>query len=103
MWARSSGRPPSWDLGPTGPGTGLAARDLRHPGGCTRGLRHAGGRTWTSATPAAVPGTSVIPAGVADRTSLVSVCRSTVMYRRQPVRWYQVSLVQPHGLARRYR
>ena len=32
-----------------------------------------------------------LPAGVADRTSLVSVCRSTLMYRRQPIRWYQVS------------
>ena len=53
--------------------------------------------------PAWPPGTSATPAAVADRTSLVSVCRSTLMNRRQPIRWYQVSLVQPHGLARRYR
>src|SRR5215469_17395986 len=25
------------------------------------------------------------------------------MNRRQPIRWYQVSVVQPHGLSRKYR
>src|SRR5262249_27227825 len=59
-----------------------------------------------SARPArapALPSSALAPAAVADRTSLVSVCRSTLMNRRQPIRWYQVSLIQPHGVARRYR
>ena len=41
------------------------------------------------------------PIAETDRTSLLSVCRSTRMNRRQPIRWYHVSVVQPHGLARR--
>src|SRR5918998_151074 len=34
------------------------------------------------------------------RTSLVTVCRSTVKCCLHPARWYQVSAVQPAGLAR---
>jgi hypothetical protein len=45
----------------------------------------------------------VPPAGRADRISVVTVWRSTVMYRRQPIVWNHVSLVQPAGLARSYK
>src|SRR5262249_20756491 len=61
------------------------------------------GASGRPARAAALPSGGSASAADADRISLVSVCRSTLMNRRQPIRWYQVSLVQPHGLARRYR
>ena len=38
-----------------------------------------------------------------SRISLVTVFRSMVKYRRQPLRQYQVSVTQPAGFSRRYR